>query len=91
MGRIAQIENELRELAGLISDEGVAREAIRARLHGVADRVRLQESPYLTLSAAARRYGIAVKDFRNLVELGEVKTVEIAGRRRVDIRQFGFE
>ncbi len=91
MARTAQIEVELRELAGLLSDPEAALAVlpkIRSRLHGLADRVRTGESPYLTKAAAARRYGIDAKDFRELIEIGQVRTVMIAGRERVDIRQF---
>ena len=90
----AQMEVELRELAGLLSDAevaAVAREKIRARLHGLAARARTMESPFLTVSAAARRYGIQRKDFRKLLDSGVVRASVIAGRERVDIRQFDAE
>lgn len=89
--RAADLECELREMAGLVSGADLSGEVldrVRKRLHGLADRVRAEESPYLTLSAAARRYGIDPKDMRELVEIGEVQVAMIAGRRRIDIRQF---
>lgn len=91
---IQYLESELRELAGLLSDPDIAaanREKIRHRLHSLASRAGRAESPFLTLTAAARRYGIAVKEFRSLVDCGEVKAVVIAGRRRIDVRQFPAE
>jgi hypothetical protein len=90
----AQMEVELRELAGLLSDAEVAvaaREKIRARLHRLASQARTMESPFLTVSAAARRYGIQRKDFRKLLDTGVIRASVIAGRERVDIRQFDAE
>lgn len=89
--RAEDLECELREMAGLVSGadlSGDVLERVRKRLHGLADRVRVEESPYLTLSAAARRYGIDPKDMRDLIEIGDVQVAMIAGRRRIDIRQF---
>jgi hypothetical protein len=85
-----QIEAEIREVAGLLSvDElpGADREAIRSRLHRIADRIRSHESPYLTIAAAARRWGIDRKEIRHLIDIGAVETVNIAGRERVDVRR----
>jgi hypothetical protein len=84
-----QIEAEIREVAGLLSAEditGTRREELRARLHRIADRLRSHESPYLTIAAAARRYGIDRKEIRHLIDVGIVQTVTIAGRERVDMR-----
>ena len=91
---LPRMEAELRELAGLLSDAecaATARERIRQRLHRLAAQARTMESPFLTVSAAARRYGIQRKDFRKLMDSGVVRGSVIAGRERVDIRQFDAE
>lgn len=88
------MEAELRELAALMSDGEIAaarREVIRRRLHKLAARCRAAESPFLTVTEAARRYGIRRRDFARMVEEGKVVSSEICGRVRIDIRQFDGE
>lgn len=87
----ADIATEIAECAGLLSDEAIAtreRDRVRRRLHHLADRARASDSPFLTITAAARRYHIDRKEFRRLIADGRVQVTVVAGRERVDIRQF---